>query len=51
METPILRSGTTAEDIMLDLLRPMLKEWLEANLSQTVERLVEQEINKISETV
>jgi len=51
METPILRSGATAEDIMLELLRPMLKDWMEANLAQTVERLVEQEISKMATAV
>ena len=42
------RAGNTVEDLMLEALRPMLKEWLDANLPATVERLVQREIAKIS---
>ena len=42
------RSGTTIEELVLEGLKPMLKEWLDANLPGMVERLVEREIKKIS---
>jgi uncharacterized protein len=45
------RSGATVEDLVLEALRPMLKEWLDANLSQTVERLVAKEVARISQRV
>lgn len=39
--------GHTVEDLVRELLRPMLKEWLDANLPGIVERLVRQEIERI----
>ncbi len=42
------RSGTTIEDLVLEALRPMLKEWLDANLAGLVTSLVEKEIRKLS---
>ncbi len=36
------------EDITRDLLRPMLKAWLDANLQGVVERLVREEIDRVS---
>jgi cell pole-organizing protein PopZ len=41
-------SNATIEDIMRDMLRPMLKEWLDENLPAVVERMVEQEIARVS---
>ncbi|MGA8292069.1 MAG: DUF2497 domain-containing protein, partial [Rhodoplanes sp.] len=41
-------SPRTLEDIARDLLRPMLKTWLDDNLPQLVERLVRAEIERIS---
>lgn len=38
----------TLEDLMKDLLRPMLKAWLDENLPTLVERLVQAEIDRIS---
>ncbi len=38
----------TLEDIASDLLRPMLKTWLDDNLPQMVERLVRAEIERLS---
>lgn len=38
----------TLEGLMVDLLRPMLKEWLDANLPAIAERLVKQEIERIA---
>lgn len=40
--------GLTLEDITKELLRPLLKEWLDANLPATVERLVQEEITRVS---
>ncbi len=44
------RSGTTVEDLTLELLRPMMKQWLDANLPDIVERLVQQEIRRLNES-
>ena len=40
--------GRTLEEIVSDMLRPMLKEWLDANLPALVERLVAEEIERIA---
>jgi cell pole-organizing protein PopZ len=45
----IVRSGeTSVENLMRELLRPALAEWLEKNLPPLVERLVTDEIRRIS---
>ena len=36
------------DEVVEDLLRPMLKGWLEGNLPQMVERLVREEIDRVS---
>lgn len=41
-------SNRTVEDIVQELVRPMLREWMDANLAPLVERLVEQEIRAIA---
>jgi len=41
-------SNVTIEDMMREMLRPMLKEWLDENLPAVVERMVEQEISRVS---
>lgn len=41
-------SGRTVEQFIEDILRPMLKEWLDENLPPIVERLVQKEIQKIA---
>lgn len=38
----------TVEDLVKEILRPMLKSWLDENLPHLVERLVRQEIERIS---
>jgi hypothetical protein len=43
-----VRSTRTVEEVCIDLLRPMLKEWLDTNLPGIVERLVEREIRYLS---
>ena len=44
-------SGQTIEGLMRDMMRPMLKEWLDENLPALVERVVEKEIARISRGV
>lgn len=44
---PHFRNGETIEDLVLETLKPLLKEWLDANLPSMVERIVEREIRKI----
>jgi uncharacterized protein len=45
----IVRSGETSlEGLTRDLLRPMLKEWLDTNLPPIVESMVEREIARIT---
>ena len=38
----------TLEALVKELMRPMLRDWLEANLPAVVERLVQREIDKMS---
>ena len=47
-ESAALRSGVTVEDLVVEALRPMLKDWLDANLSDLVRQMVEREIRKLS---
>jgi uncharacterized protein len=42
------RDGRTLEEVVSDLLRPMLKAWLDDNLPELVERLVRAEIERVS---
>jgi cell pole-organizing protein PopZ len=42
------RSGRTLEELVSELLRPMLKTWLDENLPGMVERLVRAEIERVS---
>ncbi|MDA1101071.1 MAG: DUF2497 domain-containing protein [Proteobacteria bacterium] len=44
---PMGYAHQTLEELVKDLLRPMLKEWLDGNLPTLVERLVEKEIVKL----
>lgn len=41
-------TGRTMEDVVLDALRPMLKDWLDANLPPLVEAMVAKEISRIT---
>lgn len=45
---PLGDTGRTLEDLVRELLRPMLRDWLDANLPQLVERLVQEEIRRMS---
>lgn len=40
--------GTTLEDILRDMLNPMLREWLDANLPVIIEKLVQKELDKLA---
>jgi cell pole-organizing protein PopZ len=41
-------NGRTIEDLVKEMLRPMLKEWLDRNLPPMVERFVEREIVRLT---
>lgn len=41
-------AGRTMEDVVLDALRPMLKDWLDSNLPPLVEAMVAKEISRIT---
>jgi len=41
--------GTSLEDLTRELMRPMIKQWLDANLPTLVEELVAREIQRLSE--
>ena len=43
-------SGNTLEDLVRELLRPMLKHWLEENLPPLAERMVAKEIARLART-
>lgn len=45
---PLGMSGRTLEDLVKEVMRPMIKEWLDANLPGLVERLVGREIDRLS---
>ena len=45
--TAVHRGGPTLEDMVRDEMRPLLKEWLDANLPALVERLVQVEIERV----
>ena len=44
-------SGETVEGLVMQLLRPMLKEWLDANLPAIVQREVQREVQRVSATL
>ncbi|GEP05175.1 PopZ family protein [Methylobacterium oxalidis] len=46
--TVLSQNSRTLEDIVKDMLRPMLKAWLDDNLPVMVERLVRAEIERVS---
>ena len=49
VQPQIVRSGETSlEGLTRDLLRPMLKDWLDANLPSLVEAMVAREIERIT---
>jgi cell pole-organizing protein PopZ len=47
-QTVLVQNARTLEDLVRDMLRPMLKTWLDDNLPGMVERLVRAEIERVS---
>jgi cell pole-organizing protein PopZ len=45
---PEVAGSDTLEGMVRDMLKPMLKDWLDANLPEIVERMVAQEVARIS---
>jgi cell pole-organizing protein PopZ len=46
--TILAQHARTLDDLVAEMLRPMLKEWLDDNLPPLVERLVKEEIERVS---
>ena len=46
--TQVHRGGPTIEDLVREEVRPLLKAWLDAHLPPLVERLVRQEIERVT---
>jgi cell pole-organizing protein PopZ len=46
--TVLVQNARTLEDLVREMLRPMLKSWLDDNLPNLVERLVRAEIERVS---
>jgi len=46
--TMLVQNAKTLEDLVKEMLRPMLKTWLDDNLPSLVERLVRAEIERVS---
>jgi cell pole-organizing protein PopZ len=46
-QTVLVENGRTLLDLVREMLRPMLKSWLDDNLPTVVERLVLAEIERI----
>ena len=47
-QTMLVNNARTLEDLVKDMLRPMLKAWLDDNLPGLVERIVRTEIERVS---
>ncbi len=47
MGSMLVSSGATLDDVVREMMKPMLKEWLDANLSAIVEAEVAKEIDRI----
>ena len=47
-QTVLVQNARTLEDLVREMLRPMLKSWLDDNLPSMVERLVRAEIERVS---
>lgn len=45
---PVGGGNRTLEDLVKEVMRPMVKEWLDNNLQSVVERLVDREISRMS---
>lgn len=47
-QTVLVHNARTLEDLVREMLRPLLKSWLDENLPSMVERLVRAEIERVS---
>jgi hypothetical protein len=47
-QTVLIQNARTLEDLVREMLRPLLKSWLDDNLPGLVERLVRSEIERVS---
>ena len=47
-QTVLVQNAKTLEDLVKEMLRPMLQHWLDNNLPTLVERLVRQEIERVA---
>jgi cell pole-organizing protein PopZ len=47
-QTVLVQNGKTLDDLVKEMLRPMLQNWLDNNLPTLVERLVRQEIERVA---
>ena len=47
-QTVLVQNARTLEDLVREMLRPLLKAWLDDNLPGLVERLVRAEIERVS---
>ena len=47
-QTVLVQNARTLEDLVREMLRPLLKSWLDENLPSLVERLVRAEIERVS---
>jgi cell pole-organizing protein PopZ len=47
-QTVLVHNARTLEDLVREMLRPMLKTWLDDNLPSMVERIVRAEIERVS---
>jgi cell pole-organizing protein PopZ len=46
-DIPLGEGQRTIEDMERDMLRPLLKEWLDSNLPHLVERVVQEEVSRL----
>ncbi len=49
--TPLGNGGRTLEDMVMELMKPLLREWLDAHLPGIVEKIVQKEIERIAHHV
>lgn len=45
---PIGRDGISLEEIVREMLKPMVRDWLDKNLPKIIEKLVKEELQRIS---
>ncbi len=45
------QDGVTIENIVREMLKPMLRDWLDKNLAELVQKMVARELDRISKRV